>query len=297
MRKIPRSLASLLLLAGCVSSAPPTTTPSPAAVTPAPTPTATLASGAIQSREITVGGQERTYLVAEPALDGGPVPLLVALHPFSARPEEFVALSQLADLAETDGVLVAFPAGISQSWNAGTCCGDVVGRGVDDVGFIRSLIETLASDYPVDPDQVFVAGFSNGGMLAYRVGCELSDVITAIGVVGGALVSDCQPAESVSLIVLHGAEDNVVPLNGGEGFAGIGYPSVQETVEGWAAAEGCEAEPMSSDSQASTRLAWSECASGGQVLLITATEQGHLWFFPEPDASAEIWDFFDGLAP
>jgi len=244
---------------------------------------------------MTVGGQERSYLVIEPASDGGPVPLMLALHPFGARSEEFASLSQFAGLAESAGVLVVFPAGISQSWNAGTCCGDAVIRGIDDVAFIRSLIESLASEYPVDPERVFVTGFSNGGMMAYRLGCELSDAITAVGVVGGALVTDCQPAQSVSLIVLHGTADDLLPFDGGEGFAGIHYRSVAETVDEWVAANACEAEPTSMQAQGSIRMVWSQCAADGQVLFITATEQGHVWFAPDPDASGEVWNFFDSL--
>ncbi|MGH2463142.1 MAG: alpha/beta hydrolase family esterase [Candidatus Limnocylindria bacterium] len=289
---IPRALAALALAGSVSCSAASPGAPTASSLAQTPTATAT-----IESRTLVVGDLERSYRLVEPPNVAGPMPLLIALHPFRGRPESLMLSSRFADLAATDGVLVAFPAGVSESWNAGTCCGDAVIQGIDDVAFIRGLIEALEAEYPVDPGRVFVTGFSNGGMLAYRVGCELSDLITAIGVVAGARMTDCQLATPVSLIALHGTSDNSVPFDGGEGARGIDYPSVLEAVEGWAQADGCAAQPTTEESQEATRTAWSDCADGSRVLLIAATNQGHFWFFPEPDASVELWTFFNGLGP
>jgi poly(3-hydroxybutyrate) depolymerase len=57
---------------------------------------------------------------------------------------------------------------------------------VDDVSFIRALIDKLEHDYPVDPKRVYIAGISNGAMMSYRLACELSDKIAAITPVEGA---------------------------------------------------------------------------------------------------------------
>lgn len=286
-------ILAVLALAGSVScsAASPAGPTDPGLARETATATATT-----EGRTLIVGDLERSYTLVQPVPQDGPMPLLIALHPFGGRPESLMLSSRFAELAETDGVLVAFPAGVSGSWNAGPCCGDAVIQEIDDVAFIRSLIEELESQYPVDPGQVFVTGFSNGGGLTYRVGCELSDVITAIGVVAGALLRDCQLTRPVSLIALHGTSDVTVPFAGGDGAAGIDYPSVIETVEDWAQTDGCAAEPTTEESEEATRTAWSDCADGSRVLLIAATNQGHLWFFPEPDASVELWTFFDSLA-
>ena len=286
---IGRSLTALAL-AGCVSCS--AASPGGPTGTNLETPTATAT---IESRTLVVGELERSYRLVEPPSDADSMPLLIALHAFHGQPESLMLSSGFAELAVTDGVLVAFPAGVSEGWNAGACCGDAAIQGIDDVAFIRALIDELESQYTVDPERVFVTGMSNGGMLTYRVGCELSDVITAIGVVAGARLTTCQLDRPVSLVVLHGTSDSTVPFDGGEGASGIDYPSVLETVERWAQEDGCAAEPTTEESQESTRTAWADCADGSRVLLIAATDQGHNWFFPEPDASAELWNFFDNL--
>ena len=77
---------------------------------------------------------------------------------------------------------------------------------VDDVGFIRLLIASLRSQYEIDPARVFASGHSNGGILAYRLACELSDEIVAIGVQSTVLeISPCRPTHPVSVLQIHGS--------------------------------------------------------------------------------------------
>jgi polyhydroxybutyrate depolymerase len=86
---------------------------------------------------------------------------------------------------------------------------------VDDVGFLRALIEKIELDYAVDPKCVYLTGISNGGMMTYRAACELSDKIAAIAPVEGAQNVECRPSSPVSVIVLHGTADHLVPFEGG----------------------------------------------------------------------------------
>src|SRR5713226_6114518 len=101
------------------------------------------------------------------------------------------------------------------TWNSGNCCGYAMQNNVDDVAFLRALIDKLEHDYSVFFKRIFVTGISNGGMMSYRIGCELADKIAAIAPVEGAQNIDCRPSGPVSVIVFHGSADRLVPFNGG----------------------------------------------------------------------------------
>lgn len=90
-------------------------------------------------------------------------------------------------------------------------------------------------------------GHSNGGILAYRLACELSDRIAAIGVQSSALeVSPCEPSTPVSVLHIHGADDQNLPIGGGQGpkaISGVGFSPPREGMETLATADGCPADP------------------------------------------------------
>lgn len=101
-----------------------------------------------------------------------------------------------------------------RSWNADGCCGLARRWQVDDVAFIRSLIGKLKEELNVDGDRIYVTGISNGGMMAYKLGCELSDQIAAIAPIDGCLYSTQKPlASPVSVIAFHGKQDFLVHGN------------------------------------------------------------------------------------
>ncbi len=96
-------------------------------------------------------------------------------------------------MAAAQGIAVAYPDGIGGSWNAGGCCGQAEADDLDDVGFILALVDELVASYSIDPDRVYLTGFSNGGLLAYRLACE-SDRFAAIAPVGATLVGGVRRA-------------------------------------------------------------------------------------------------------
>src|SRR5207237_8315757 len=100
-------------------------------------------------------------------------------------------------VCDREGFAVVYPEGEHGHWNDGR--GDANGSApVDDVAFIRTLIDTLAAAYPIDTDRVYATGISNGGIMSYRLACDLSDKIAAIAPVVGegseSVAQACQPA-------------------------------------------------------------------------------------------------------
>lgn len=74
------------------------------------------------------------------------------------------------------------------NWNAYFMDSAFPAPAPDDVGFLRQLIVKLTAQYKVNPNMVYVTGFSSGAQMAERVGVEISDLVAAIAPASGQLV-------------------------------------------------------------------------------------------------------------
>lgn len=178
---------------------------------------------------------------------GTPAPLLILLHGYTSSGEETESILQLAPVADARGMIYTFPDGTAdfvgnRFWNATNACCNFFASGVDDVAYIRSLIQGISDELTVDPGQVFVAGHSNGGFMAYRFACDEADRVAAVVSVAGATFDDpsaCTPSRPVRTLQIHGTNDGTIDYNGG--FTIATYPSAIETTETWATYNGCDA--------------------------------------------------------
>lgn len=183
-------------------------------------------------------------------------PLLLALHGGGINGERMAAFCGLTEKAEEAGFVVVFPDGTgrvdhARSWNAGLCCGHARKYGADDVGFIRSLVNRLRDDLPLDPPRTWSCGVSNGGMMSYRLAVELPEMFAAVCSVAGQLMVESRPAESpVSILHFHGTADEFTPHLGGRGPRSPSqsvFPPVAETIGYWVQACDCDPEPERSE--------------------------------------------------
>ncbi|MDQ6717953.1 MAG: hypothetical protein M3Z17_06355 [Gemmatimonadota bacterium] len=178
------------------------------------------------AHDLAFAGESRSFLIHVPAsrmrtrlLRAVGFPLLVVLHGSGADGETIRRQTKFDSLSEIYHVAIAYPDGSSglfglgSDWNAGECCGTAARRGVDDVGFIRAVIEEAKRHLPIDSRRIYVAGFSDGGRMAYHFACAASPDVAAIGVVSGSLVdSRCQPSRPVPVAIIHGTADEDVPF-------------------------------------------------------------------------------------
>jgi len=269
---------------------------SPAAAPSHPSPTPT------QTGHVTAAGVDRSYVLFRPHSLGSskPAPLVIALHGYGQSTTGLDAMTNFGDLAKKIGFILVYPQGIDNSWNAGSCCGQ---NSNNDVAFIKALIDKLVSTEHVDPKRVFATGMSNGGFMAQRLGCELSDHITAVASVSGSLVTEsCNPSRAISILEMHGIEDVYVPYQGGMS-PGLGsFPPTMSVMKRWVSIDGCATAPAVSQSGKTTTYTWTQCRDGTSVVLNTVAEAGHRWFSPalnpeQPDATGVIWDFFSHSPP
>jgi len=159
-----------------------------------PSPVTRLGSGE-HTRTITVGNLQRRYRVHVPKKCDAchPMPVIVAFHGGGGNPESMVRLSGLNTKADEAGFIVVYPYGSGLdperglTFNAGNVGGYALQNKIDDVGFVRALLDDLAKAVSVDTNRVFATGISNGGIMAYLVASELSDRIAAIAPVAGPM--------------------------------------------------------------------------------------------------------------
>lgn len=271
----------------------------------------------------TPDGRQRHFRLYVPTTlrAGESSPLLIALHGGLGSSGQFAANSGFDELAEANGFIVVYPDGIRaipdrpglQTWNGGYCCGPAARQEVDDVGYVRFLIDLLEGRFAVDSTRIFAAGHSNGAIMAYRLACELSDRIAAIGVQAGSLgIDECQPPQRVSVVHIHGLADTNHPIDGGmgTGVSGVTFRSGRIAVATFAAIAGCDNEPVINDIPSNPDVEvsmWSNCSSGTAVQLITVEGASHAWMghaaqseaaaalVGEPyldfDSSRAIWSF------
>lgn len=150
----------------------------------------------------------------------GPHTLLLALHGWRLSSDWMETTTGL-DAGLVRGYDLAYLNGVGASWNAGRCCGDAVTLGVDEETYVEQVISEVRT---VDPSisRVVAAGFSNGGMLAWRLACDR--IVAAAVVVAGALVSPC--AHAVDVLHIHGRRDGTVPVRGGySAYTGVTFPN------------------------------------------------------------------------
>lgn len=273
----PNLAIAALLLAACASSS---------GSAPSPTP-----SGA-QHQTLKIGGVERSYYVLHPPNRKGRLPLVLAFHGTTQSPQELEFETKLDGEAASAGFVVVYPEGISRSWNSSDSGGDLRLLNVDDVGFIRQLIDLMVSTPQVDPKRVFVIGISSGGEMSHRLACELADRVVAVASVSGDLgVAACNPARPVSVLEIHGTADPYVPI---EGDPSQNLAPTMSTMRHWAQIDSCAPDPTVKESGITKTTTWDGCRDGTTVVLVAIQGAGHTFWLdrnPQPDINQLIWNF------
>jgi len=279
-------------------------------------------AAAADTRTLTHDGLERHYTVRMPDHAGAErLPLVLVLHGGAGNAENAEAMTGFTDTARREGFIVVYPEGTGRfahrllAWNAVHCCGPAMTGRVDDVGFIRALLDRLAADLPVDTRRVYATGLSNGGMMVHRLGIALPDRFAAIAPVVATVFGDePRPASPVAALMVNGALDTSVPPAGGPPGGRVtsawdGTPTRPARAQGdfWAAANACAPTPDESVSGTVTRWRY-RCEPGRDVELLLVGDNGHAWPGGSPgslrgdrpsrtfDATDAIWSFFKAHA-
>ena len=244
---------------------------------------------------LTFQGYTRTYdLHVPPQYDGKTLlPLVFALHPYGGNASAFENTTDFNKEADAEGFFVVYPQGLNGSWNAGTCCRPPSQQIFDDVGFINTILVTLKSELVVNDSRVYVFGESNGGMLAYRLACDMSADFAAIASVAGtSVVEGCNATGPVSVLEIHGTADTVVPYNNTTRNASdLPVEPAVDAVSQWAQRDGTVSVSQQQVGN-NTVTTYGGGLNGTEVELYTINGARHGWP-PEIPTADVIWRFFE----
>lgn len=269
-------------------------------------------------------GIDRFYIVHVPVAykSSSPSPLLFALHggggnmQIQANDEFYRQISK----SEKENYVVVFPNGFSKlksgilaTWNAGKCCGDARDSKVDDVGFIREVFSKVLKQINVDQKKVYATGMSNGGMMSYRLACEMSDVFKAIAAVAGTDGTiECKPLKAVSVLHIHAQNDDHVLFTGGAGSKAAekskitDFTSVPATIAKWVKKNKCSSNKRILQVPGAWCDQYTDCKEGSKVQLCVTETGGHSWPGGKKprgqdetskaiSANDVMWDFFKSV--
>jgi polyhydroxybutyrate depolymerase len=266
---------------------------------------------------------ERFLRIYAPAGRTGPLPVVFVIHGGggSAGNMEWLTENRFNRIADREGVLVVYPEGIENGWNDGRSDlrTEAVRRGIDDLGFLRKLPQELSALFSIDSTRVYSTGISNGGFMSFRLACDAADVFAAVAPVTANFTAElaprCRPARPISVAILNGTDDSLVPWGGGAIrvlFTNRGEVlSVPQTIARWRELNDCAAlEPRTvrnevADDGTTLRTHAARCAAGTELALFEIEGGGHTWpggvqYLPrllvgrtsrELDGAEVIWEF------
>jgi polyhydroxybutyrate depolymerase len=251
----------------------------------------------------------RTYIVYLPTsyTSTSNMPLVFVLHGFTQTANGIMSYSGFNAIAEANKFIAVYPNGTGtlQSWNANIGIG-----GVNDLGFLHALLDTMLAKYSINATRVFACGFSNGGFMSNRLACQ-STRFKAIAGVGGTMTEPtfnaCNPTIKIPVLQIHGTADAIVAYGGTVGTSA----SVDNTIAFWNGKNNCPttySNTMLPDivTEGSTveRFEYKPCSANTEVQLLKVINGGHQWpgatgisglgnLNMDINASQEIWNFFN----
>ena len=112
-----------------------------------------------------------------------------------------IPMTNAAAIGQLNNFIAVCPEGIGNSWNVGSeCCGKASEENVDDVQFAKDVQAWVKQRLLINDEFTFAAGYSNGGLLSYRLICQASEVFRGAGPAAGTYFGnqdggyDCRPA-------------------------------------------------------------------------------------------------------
>ncbi len=256
-----------------------------------------------QTASFTAEGLSRNYRLYVPQGATAPMPLIIVLHGTQGDGRKMELGLGFDPKAARHGFAIAYPDAYTPAvsrrswrWNDGRGTLESAKHGVDDVAFLRALVEDIARRAPIDRSRVFLTGASNGGMMTYRAACEAADLFAAIAPVIGSvptLISgQCRPSRAIPILAINGKADPWVPYAGGAVCPGVAKRiceggeviAAEASLAIFAQAAKCNGAaartrepPRVQDGTFVERIVHGGCAGGVEVALIAIHGGGHAW--------------------
>lgn len=251
-------------------------------------------------------------------------PLVLNLHGGSGNMVSAQGFTQMNPVADANGFAIAWPQGYGVappgfSWADGRNT-SADQAGVDDVGFLNALVDSLVEDYGFDDQRIYICGFSNGGFMVQRMACESPSKFAAMASLGCSMDVDlfaaCSPDLVRPFLMMNGTSDPAMPYEGGPMENPLVTPvvPVEDAVNFWKQTLQCQTENSinlpnlsTSDNSSIERFQYTNCHCSAEMWFYRIDNGGHTWpgvYLPQLEAtlgvtnldisaSSELWAFFE----
>lgn len=251
------------------------------------------AAGELERVTLTVDGVKRYFLFAMPAQirAGETRPLIIVLHGGKGNPKKIAHQTGFESYVDSRRFFLAYPDSGGDQWNDGRAN---TATAKDDVKFIRAVADYMANTYAVDTKQVYVAGVSNGGMMAQRLACQDGNRYAGFASVAANLPvgmeGKCVPSHALRIVFFQGTDDPLMPYEGGtvaesrlmDAGGGDVY-STAETIAFWTRFNNCRVEsrdrylPQQVEDGTKVKQDIYACPGPARLDAFTIEGGGHTW--------------------
>lgn len=244
-------------------------------------------------------GIDREYIIYIPNSydETSATPILFNFHGFGGSASQFINDADMRAEAEANSFILVYPQGSclngASHWNPCPIDGDNKST-ADDVGFVEAMISEISSQYNLDMERIYAAGYSNGGMMAYGLANYKSDLIAAVASVSGTMLNCTGPtSHPMPVVHLHGTSDGVIPYDGSND-----YSSVQNTLDYWINFNNTVSSPtINIDNTGAMTIEHYVYDQGDNSVSVEHYKYvggDHVWFnetYQGQNASKLVWDF------
>ena len=221
--------------------------------------------------------------------------LVLCLHPADETPESFARITRRTfnRLSEMHNFVLGYPEALNQYWNDARVDSISLSHyeDIDDVGYLEKVIDYAIDSFRIDPEQVFVVGLSEGGLMTYRLACEIPQKIKGFATVAASMSLDqlveCRADTTISIMAINGTRDPVLPYDGGqimidEEEKGSVLP-IEDALAFWVKENECDekfstkdmANRDTFDETRSEKFTYDNCQDNRSIVLIKVNNGGH----------------------
>jgi polyhydroxybutyrate depolymerase len=147
-------------------------------------------------------------------------PIIFVLHGITSRAKAIAGFSGFNAQSDQKDFIVCYPQGYKRSWGIQIQVGPAPRKGIDDIGFIDELIDTLALNYSVDTNKIFACGISNGGFMTALLASKLPRQFSGIAMVCSNLFNPVETysssGSSIPLLLIGATDDPLLQYEGGK---------------------------------------------------------------------------------
>jgi len=272
---------------------------------------------------LTVGGFTRHYILHVPTSDSADrMPLVMMLHGAGGNASGAARNYGWILKSDAEHFIVVFPQALPfdptrpsnfllnpNVWNDHRPDA-APRREIDDIAFLSAVIDDVQRQCHVDPNRIYITGFSNGASMTFTLATQLSKRIAAIAPVSGhCWPNDVALAHPVPLMLIVGDADPLNPLAGGLANNPWGPPTTKpamvDSITDWLRFNNETSADVSTQSHGEVTTKTFAAQSACPIVFITIAGQGHEWpghrsVLPKTltgnnattfDATTNIWNF------